>query len=105
MNSLAGNIASPESGLPDHDGFIVGPDDRILVTGAAGFIGSRVLQNLLDRGFRNLACFVRPSSEMASIETMIERRPAGSQIEVRSGNLLSRRIAKKRSRMWPSFFT
>jgi len=90
MNSLAGNIASPESGLPDHDGFIVGPDDRILVTGAAGFIGSRVLQNLLDRGFRNLACFVRPSSEMASIETMIERRPAGSQIEVRSGNLLSR---------------
>jgi nucleoside-diphosphate-sugar epimerase len=90
MNNLAANIANPGSCLPQHDGFIVGPDDRILVTGAAGFIGSRVLQNLLDRGFRNLVCFVRPSSEMAGIETMIERLPAGSQIEVRSGNLLSR---------------
>jgi nucleoside-diphosphate-sugar epimerase len=90
MNNLAANIASPESGLRQHDGFIIGPDDRILVTGAAGFIGSRVLQSLLDRRFRNLVCFVRPSSEMAEIETMIERRPAGSQIEVRSGNLLSR---------------
>ena len=90
MNNLAANIARPESGLPDHDGFIVGPDDRILVTGATGFIGSRVLQNLLDRGFRNLVCFVRPSSEMDGIDAMIERRPAGSLIEVRSGNLLSR---------------
>jgi len=90
MNNLAANIARPESGLPDHDGFIVGPDDRILVTGATGFIGFRVLQNLLDRGFRNLVCFVRPSSEMAGIDAMIERRPAGSLIEVRSGNLLSR---------------
>ena len=78
MNNFAANIARPESGLPDHDGFIVGPDDRILVTGAAGFIGSRVVQNLLDRGFRNLVCFVRPSSEMAGIDAMIERRPAGS---------------------------
>jgi nucleoside-diphosphate-sugar epimerase len=90
MNNLAANIARPESGLPDHNGFIVGPDDRILVTGAAGFIGSRVLQNLLDRGFRNLVCFVRPSSEMDGIDAMIESRPTGSQIEIRSGNLLSR---------------
>src|ERR1700730_980386 len=90
MNNLAANIANLESGLPQHHGFIVGPDDLILITGAAGFIGSRVLQSLLDRGFRNLVCFVRPSSEMAGIETMIERRPAGSEIEVRSGNLLSR---------------
>src|SRR5580700_8447116 len=90
MNNLAANMARPKSGSSDHDEFIVGPDDRILVTGAAGFIGSRVLQNLLDRGFRNLVCFVRPSSEMAGIDAMIERRPAGSQIEVRRGNLLSR---------------
>src|ERR1700720_434667 len=90
MNNLAANIASPESGLPQHDGFIVGPDDRILVTGAAGFIGSRVLQCLLDRGFRNLVCFVRPSSELAGIEAIIERRPPGARIEVLKGNLLSR---------------
>ena len=43
---------------------IIAPDERILVTGAAGFIGSRVVQNLVDRGFRNLVCFVRPSSDL-----------------------------------------
>jgi nucleoside-diphosphate-sugar epimerase len=90
MNNIATNTASLESGAPRHDSFIVGPDDRILVTGAAGFIGSRVLQNLLDRGFRNLVCFVRPSSELAGIEAMIENLPAGYRIQVRSGNLLSR---------------
>ncbi len=72
------------------DRFIVGPDDRILVTGAAGFIGSRVLQSLLDRGFRNLVCFVRPSSELSEIEAIIEHRPPDARIEVRKGNLLSR---------------
>ncbi len=33
----------------------VSPDERILITGAAGFIGSRVVEGLLDRGFRNLS--------------------------------------------------
>jgi nucleoside-diphosphate-sugar epimerase len=98
MNTFGANIASQESGLPpghslmpeNYDTFIVSRDDRILVTGAAGFIGSRVLQCLLDRGFRNLVCFVRPSSELAGIEAIIERRPQGARIEVLKGNLLSR---------------
>jgi nucleoside-diphosphate-sugar epimerase len=72
------------------DGFIISPDDRILVTGAAGFIGSRVLECLLDRGFRNLVCFARPSSELAGIEAIIERRPPMARIEMLKGNLLSR---------------
>ena len=37
--------------------FPIGPDDPILITGATGFIGSRVVKNLLDRGFRNFALF------------------------------------------------
>ena len=44
---------------------IIGPDDPILITGATGFIGARVVQSLLDRGFRNLRCFARPSSDVA----------------------------------------
>jgi nucleoside-diphosphate-sugar epimerase len=73
-----------------NDSFILSPDDRILITGAAGFIGSRVVGNLVDRGFRNLVCFVRPSSDLAQIEAIIKQRPSGSRIEVVKGNLLSR---------------
>ena len=68
---------------------IIGPDDRILVTGAAGFIGARVVECLLDRGFRNIACLSRPSSDLARIEAAIERRQ-GARIDILRGNLLSR---------------
>jgi nucleoside-diphosphate-sugar epimerase len=90
MNFSGTDIAHRESVLPLQDGFLIGPDDRILITGAAGFIGSRVVQCLLDRGFRNLVCLVRPSSEVAGLEAMIDRRPPGARIEVLKGNLLSR---------------
>jgi nucleoside-diphosphate-sugar epimerase len=90
MSFSGTNIAQPQSVAPPHDDFIIGPDDRILITGAAGFIGSRVVQCLLDRGFRNLVCLVRPSSDVAGIEAIIDRRPPGTRIEVLKGNLLSR---------------
>jgi nucleoside-diphosphate-sugar epimerase len=69
---------------------IIGPDDPILVTGATGFIGSRVIQSLLERGFRQVRCFARLSSDVSRIETLIAARPAGTQIELLRGNLLSR---------------
>jgi nucleoside-diphosphate-sugar epimerase len=69
---------------------IVAPDDRILITGAAGFIGSRVVSNLLDRGYRNLVCFARPSGNLAKLEVIINNRAPGVRIELRKGNLLSR---------------
>ena len=72
------------------DSFTIAPDERILITGAAGFIGSRVVQNLVDRGFRNLVCFARPSSDLTEIEDLLQRAPAGTQIDVLKGNLLSR---------------
>src|SRR5271157_70576 len=71
------------------DCFIVGQDDLILVTGATGFIGSRVVERLLDRGFRNLRCFARPFSQMAKIEALCAARRDGRRIEVFQGNLLS----------------
>jgi nucleoside-diphosphate-sugar epimerase len=71
-----------------HD-FIVGQDDRILVTGATGFIGSRLLANLLDRGFRNLRCFVRPSSAAARVDGLSAFAGVAGRVEVITGNLLS----------------
>jgi nucleoside-diphosphate-sugar epimerase len=64
--------------------------DRILITGAAGFIGSHVLESLVDRGFRNLLCLVRPSSDLAGIERLINQKRTGVRIQVTRGNLLSR---------------
>lgn len=69
---------------------MIGPDDRILVTGAAGFIGTRVVARLLERGFRNLACFARPSSDLARLETIVEAQPGLARIDILKGNLLSR---------------
>jgi len=74
----------------ERDDFIIGPDDPILITGATGFIGSRLIESLLDRGFRNLRCFARPSSEVARVDALARRRRDGAGVEVIKGNLLSR---------------
>lgn len=69
--------------------FIIGQDDRILVTGATGFIGSRLVANLLHRGFRNLRCLARPSTTSARVDGLSDAGAAG-RVEIIRGNLLSR---------------
>jgi nucleoside-diphosphate-sugar epimerase len=49
-----------------------------------------VLAHLVDHGFRNLICLVRPSSELEEIEAITQRSPLGTRIDVLKGNLLSR---------------
>ena len=71
------------------DPFIVGRDDLILVTGATGFIGSRLVENLLERGFRNLRCLTRASNEMAGVKALAARHRNSTCVEVLRGNLLS----------------
>lgn len=73
-----------------HDRFIISKDDPILVTGAAGFIGSCVVEALLDRGFHRLVCFIRPSSEIARLDSIVKRHPNGAKVDIIEGNLLSR---------------
>ncbi len=58
--------------------------DRILVTGANGFIGKRVVQSLLDYGFRNIRALTRLAMSPAS---SVEDK--GDSVEILQGNLLS----------------
>ena len=73
----------------DANDFIIGLDDPILITGASGFIGARVIEGLVQRGFRNLRCFVRPSAHSAKVETIRERYRGIARIDIIKGNLLS----------------
>jgi nucleoside-diphosphate-sugar epimerase len=73
----------------DRGDFIIGPDSPILVTGATGFIGARLVKNLLDRGFRRLRCFTRPSGQASRLEAL-RNGPEDSRLELVAGNLLSR---------------
>jgi nucleoside-diphosphate-sugar epimerase len=78
---------SIESGREGAEKFVISSDDRILVTGAAGFIGSRVVKNLIARGFRNIVCFTRPSSS-AALASISEGEGSKAAIRVVEGNLL-----------------
>ncbi len=64
--------------------------DRILLTGAAGFIGNKVVAALLDRGFTNLRCLVRPSSDLTHLRQAISAGRGDLTVEIVTGNLLSR---------------
>jgi len=92
LNTMSGQRGSGrELSTPDRGqgSFIISPDDPILVTGAAGFIGSRVVKNLLERGFRNLVCLGRTSGKLATIEDIASHH-SDAQIKLIKGNLLSR---------------
>jgi nucleoside-diphosphate-sugar epimerase len=69
--------------------FIVGEDDKVLVTGAGGFIGSSVVEKLLEFGFQNIRCLVRASGDLSRLKKLQESFP-GAKLEVIRGNLLSR---------------
>ena len=68
--------------------FIARPDDVVLVTGANGFIGVKVVESLLRYGFTNIRCFVRPSSRLDRLRDVCRRAGSGAP-NVVVGDLLS----------------
>jgi nucleoside-diphosphate-sugar epimerase len=72
------------------DRLIAGPDDLLLVTGANGFIGSRVVESLLDNGFRNIRCLVRSTTNRTERLLSIISRYPDARVELIEGNLKSR---------------
>ena len=77
------------STTPDARRYIVAPSDRILVTGASGFIGVKVVETLLEYGFRNIRCFVRPSSRLERLTGVLRRFSAERSVEMVAGDLIS----------------
>jgi nucleoside-diphosphate-sugar epimerase len=67
--------------------FIIDNRDLILVTGAAGFIGSKVVEGILRRGFSNIRCLVRSKHRAQKLEASMDVH--GANVEVLYGNLLS----------------
>ena len=70
----------------------------VLVTGASGFLGAGVVRSLLQRGFSNIRCLVRPSSSLTRLKEAISEAKAGDKITIREGNLLSRDVCSDISR-------
>ena len=70
--------------------FIAERTDRILITGSNGFIGTKVVEILLEYGFSNLRCFVRPSSRLDRLNRVIAKFSAEKLVELVPGDLVSR---------------
>lgn len=75
--------------------YIISPADKILVTGSNGFIGAKVIECLLEYGFSNIRCFVRPSSKLERLQKILKRFPEGESVEFVCGDLLSRDDCKR----------
>ena len=69
---------------------IVSPNSPVLVTGSNGFIGAKVVEILLEYGFTDLRCFVRPSSKLDRLHAALSKYPAGKDARIVTGDLLSR---------------
>ena len=62
-------------------------DENILVTGSNGFIGAKVVEILLEYGYRNIRCFVRPSSQRDRLDAILRRLQATDKVEIVVGDL------------------
>jgi nucleoside-diphosphate-sugar epimerase len=68
--------------------WIVDRSVRVLVTGAAGFVGSRVVAALLRMGFERVRCGVRRSSDLRLLQAGIPAEQT-NRCEIVEANLLS----------------
>ena len=77
----------------DPASMLIGRDDVVLVTGANGYVGSRVVRLLLGAGFRRVRCLTRPTSASRKLADVAAEFP-GAELEIVPGNLLSRETCR-----------
>ncbi|NPV84039.1 MAG: NAD(P)-dependent oxidoreductase [Candidatus Aminicenantes bacterium] len=77
------------------DNYIVDVGEPVLVTGSSGFIGRRVVENLILRGFNKVRCLVRETSDIEPLKKVINSYDANDRIEIVRGNLFSKDECKK----------
>ena len=82
-------VTEPRIGAFVESDFIIHKNDPVLVTGAAGFIGVRVVEGLLERGFQQVLCFARSLKGRTRLEALAKVDGNASRMEVVTGNLLS----------------
>jgi nucleoside-diphosphate-sugar epimerase len=70
-------------------------NDSILITGANGFIGRRVVENLLARGFSNLRCLVRSSSKLEELQNILKKFPDAKKVELIYGDVISQEDCRR----------
>jgi nucleoside-diphosphate-sugar epimerase len=71
--------------------YIITKRDPVLVTGANGFVGSRVVEGLLELGFQHVRCMARSSKGRSRLDALARIDGVDSRIEIITGNLLSPR--------------
>jgi nucleoside-diphosphate-sugar epimerase len=73
---------------------IIGPESRILVTGASGFVGSKVIQTLLAMGYKKIRALVRSPDKRQNLEEKTKEFGRGN-LKILCGNLLSRETCRQ----------
>jgi len=71
---------------------IINPTEIILITGAGGFVGSKVVEILLEYGLKNVRCLIRSSRDFSNLKRLAAK--INANIEFIQGNLLSREDCK-----------
>ena len=73
-------------------------EERLLITGSNGFIGAKVVEHLLEYGFTNLRCFVRPSSKLENLKKVLDQHSDAKTVDIGlRGSAFPRRLSKRLS--------
>ena len=73
--------------------WLIAKSENILITGANGFIGMKVVEALVDFGFEKIRCLVRSDSNLDKLKKIASKTKA--EIEILRGTLFSREDCEK----------